>query len=489
MLAGFGRLVSAVAARPFAVENPFFWLTKTDVVRVIADAGCGDLIGPSTSCGRTWGMTTEHPHCGECSQCIDRRFAVLAAGQEAHDPDKQYGVDLLFGARPDDLSRTLATSYYRLAEQIEDMTPDHFFRRFGEVYRALTYLGPDTEAAAGRVFDLYRRHAAQVTGVVDGAIAHECRSVRRRRVPATCLLRLIYDGSGGEAGDEDPPDPPGRGAEASDVPPPNSIQFRDGFWRIRFEGEEERVYPAHTGFEYLQLILQRPGHTFDVAELDGLIQHRHADPARRVAGPADFGGEGPPITAGAAGAPMMDARARAAATRELSRLDELIEAARHSDSPTRLDEIEDLQARRVRIAATVHAATGLNGRPRLLGDERKKTRDRVNVAIRRALTQIQKYDPRLAAHLAQPILCLGATIRYTPAPGVVWLTGGCPTRYDFFCRTGDTSCRAFTSGQRPTTRAPPGHPGTTGRPERVRRSDCPVRRDIERHTPQLYSAD
>jgi hypothetical protein len=95
VLAGFERLLSAVLGRRFEIENRFLWDTKADVVRRIASAGCADLIGMSTSCGHTWARGQGQTHCGVCSQCIDRRFAVLAANQADNDPAGGYAVNLL----------------------------------------------------------------------------------------------------------------------------------------------------------------------------------------------------------------------------------------------------------------------------------------------------------------------------------------------------------------------------------------------------------
>jgi hypothetical protein len=36
-----------------------------------------------------------HTHCGCCSQCLDRRFAVLAAHAADHDPVEMYKVELV----------------------------------------------------------------------------------------------------------------------------------------------------------------------------------------------------------------------------------------------------------------------------------------------------------------------------------------------------------------------------------------------------------
>ena len=79
-LAGFRRVLSALLGRPFGVANPFVWLTKAEVVRRIAANGFADLIRHTRSCTRVRDMTVMYPHCGRCSQCLDRRFAILAAG-------------------------------------------------------------------------------------------------------------------------------------------------------------------------------------------------------------------------------------------------------------------------------------------------------------------------------------------------------------------------------------------------------------------------
>ena len=50
VLHDYGTLFSLVAARDIQVGNPFFWKTKADVVRCIADLGCGDLIPSTFSC-------------------------------------------------------------------------------------------------------------------------------------------------------------------------------------------------------------------------------------------------------------------------------------------------------------------------------------------------------------------------------------------------------------------------------------------------------
>jgi Queuosine biosynthesis protein QueC len=89
VLAQFCAFFSPVTGTSIEVENPYIWKTKADVVRTVAERGCWDLIRDSVSCTRTRDATKLHTHCGCCSQCIDRRFGVLAADCSKYDPEPE----------------------------------------------------------------------------------------------------------------------------------------------------------------------------------------------------------------------------------------------------------------------------------------------------------------------------------------------------------------------------------------------------------------
>ena len=95
----FRELFGAVIGEPVEVENPFIWKSKADVIRSIVERGCGPLIKNTVSCTRAYDITKLHTHCGCCSQCLDRRFAILAADAAEHDPVEMYKVELLTGER------------------------------------------------------------------------------------------------------------------------------------------------------------------------------------------------------------------------------------------------------------------------------------------------------------------------------------------------------------------------------------------------------
>ena len=84
-------------------------------------------------------MTALHTHSGVCSQCVDRRFAVLAADLDAYDPENLYKLDLLVDATPSGVPRTMVESYVRAASDIDRMNELAFFSRYGEVSRAVRF--------------------------------------------------------------------------------------------------------------------------------------------------------------------------------------------------------------------------------------------------------------------------------------------------------------------------------------------------------------
>ncbi|MEM6489759.1 MAG: hypothetical protein AAF677_16060 [Pseudomonadota bacterium] len=166
VLSRLSALFTMVFERPIGVDNPLFWKTKTDVVRLIGDLGAGDLIRLSRRCGATREMTVMNPHCGVCSQCIDRRTAMLAAGVAADDPVSTYDVDPLRGDRTDGRDREMALGYIEAARRFATMDPRTFFSTYGEAQRAAAHLGEAPGAAAERLFMLHKRHGEQVSGVI-----------------------------------------------------------------------------------------------------------------------------------------------------------------------------------------------------------------------------------------------------------------------------------------------------------------------------------
>jgi len=254
VLNGFSEIFSAIFQKPFAVENPFRWMTKAEVVKSIRDRGCGDLIKHTVSCTHVWEMTNLKTHCGTCSQCIDRRFGTLAAGcPDSEDPEEMYEVDLLRGERPLGDSRTMVESYVGMAKRVRIMSDIAFFTEFGEVHRVTRHIqGMNVDDAATRILALYKRHATEVGDVITKGIQGHAQDITDGKLASTSLLILAL------------PDEYKRPATFADTPSTPVLvldQIRDGetnrglLARIvgteRFEGVNKKIGSRELFFVWL----------------------------------------------------------------------------------------------------------------------------------------------------------------------------------------------------------------------------------------------
>ncbi|MBM4264984.1 MAG: hypothetical protein FJ145_26620, partial [Deltaproteobacteria bacterium] len=190
-VAGFRRILSAVLDQAFDISNLYAWITKAEVIERIVQGGCADLIRHTRSCTRVHAMTRLHPHCGQCSQCIDRRFAILAAGQEQEDPADAYKVDLLLDSRGPGPDREMALAYIRSASKISRMSEVDFFTQFGETSRIVSHFDEPTETVARRIYELHRRHAAAVCRVFYAGVDANKADILNGSLPPDCLLSLV----------------------------------------------------------------------------------------------------------------------------------------------------------------------------------------------------------------------------------------------------------------------------------------------------------
>ena len=193
VLHDFGTLFSLVTARDFRVVNPFFWKTKAEVVRRIADLGAGSLIPSTFSCASVREATKQSGrHCGICSQCLDRRFGVLAARCGHFEPPEIYDVDLLHGERQAGAETIMAEAYVLAAHQHAGSSEQAFISDNVEVLRAAPHLdGLPLSEAVARLHRLHQRHGLGVSAVVEQATASSGSIGARLTLPDSSLLAMI----------------------------------------------------------------------------------------------------------------------------------------------------------------------------------------------------------------------------------------------------------------------------------------------------------
>ena len=196
-LAGFGRLFSLLFDDDFAVENPFFWKTKAEVVGVIAEHKCQDLIRGSVSCSHIRETTRYKNHCGVCSQCVDRRFGTVGAGLGDFDPEEAYAVRLLQDARETPDERNLAALYVKSSLETGSASDEAFYGEYaGELSQALRFLPGKQDETAKQIIDLHRRHAAVVRRVLADGIKAFADDFVAGKLPDSCLLKMVTGADG-----------------------------------------------------------------------------------------------------------------------------------------------------------------------------------------------------------------------------------------------------------------------------------------------------
>jgi hypothetical protein len=193
VLRGLETLFSILLDHQIEIQTPLQWLTKKEVTQKIKEAGMADMLGQTVSCTRPRIWTERQKHCGVCSQCIDRRFAVLAAGMGDHEPSGSYMRDLLLGDRSADDDLRMALSYVSFFQKVAATPKERFLVDFPEVVSALDrFPGLSTDDAGDRVYDLFQRHARAVEEVITSAVSAHIGPLYRNELPSGSLLATCF---------------------------------------------------------------------------------------------------------------------------------------------------------------------------------------------------------------------------------------------------------------------------------------------------------
>lgn len=393
VLEGFGKLFSKVTGRPFEVENPFFWDTKTDVVKRIVDGGCAELITPSVSCAHVHEMTREHPHCGSCTQCIDRRFGVLGSKAEEFDLAESYKVDLLVGPREDAQKRTILATWVEAARGLKDLSATEFLSRYGEATRVLPYLKEPLDAAALRLHDLHQRHGRTVWSVLADGVAEYAQQLVGRTLPKTCLLRLVPSGDGDTVSER-----PIVETREEDLGP-NVFQKSGKGWLVRYAGRKPFFLLGTKGAAYIFLLILEPYVPIPVAKLASTVAKQRDE------------------LSWSRGVKVTDEDARKAYRTHLLELERELEVAQrnHDEALTQRVEREKLE-----LLAELRRVRGRGGSIRAELDDLERFRKSVGAAIRRTMNEIKASDSCLWEHLKDSIRNVEKTVVYEPTRPAVW---------------------------------------------------------------------
>lgn len=413
VIQGFQKLFTILAGEPFKVENPFLWKTKVEVIRSIMDAGVPEVITTSVSCAHTWERKLDITHCGTCSQCIDRRIAIVAAEAEDFDPSTQYKHDIFLGERPKDDDKILSAAYLERANEIKNIeSVGQFISRYPDLLRAVRCLPGDSQGNAERLFDLHKRHAQEVQKAIQFLLARHAADMFDRKLHGDSLLRIVYESRSVTS----------LPVVAANEEPLNYFYKRGNVWEARFNGAKPLlIQKFRRGCEYLQYLLAKPEQAFAVydvvAELN--ISLCEAIEAQQI--DAEEIAEGFSITDGAKVGDLGLLADEPAIARYRDRLCEAIDERREAEKNNDDGRIVALEEEIAAIEKEIMRAVGLGGRLRKVKDERKNLRDRVRNNIDRAIREITKHDALLGKHLDDSI-GRGALLYYRPTTSTSWST-------------------------------------------------------------------
>jgi 7-cyano-7-deazaguanine synthase in queuosine biosynthesis len=191
----FHELLAMLFAEPIVVSNPLWSSTRTEALENLKRAGVADLLQETNSCAHRRGRSRVQPHCGTCSQCIDRRFASIAAGLEEHDLPERYEVDIFHESIPEGTGRTLAESYVRFALKVHQLPDEGLFLEFPELYECVEADDAGVEKTASELVHLVQRHASSTISVMETQVARHSRDLVAGALPPACLIRLVASGA------------------------------------------------------------------------------------------------------------------------------------------------------------------------------------------------------------------------------------------------------------------------------------------------------
>lgn len=273
VLGGFSKILTHVAGAKFAVDNPFALKTRAEIIQGLSTSPALPLAKQTMSCAHIHQRSQMHPHCGVCSQCIDRQFGFLGADMEEHDSGVGYELKLATDEWKDDGARSLLLNWIGTADDFAACkNGEQFIEKFGDASRAIPNLmeafNLDADGARRAVFELHKRHGTTVARVLATVHARSAKDIRDGKLKPTTLPMLLFregmrkQRAAGAA--------TAQGAE-------NQFRKADGEWHLRFRGGQAFTLPESKGLHYLGLLLANPGEARTTAALLALAQGR--DPA------------------------------------------------------------------------------------------------------------------------------------------------------------------------------------------------------------------
>ena len=143
----------------FRIQTPYYYKTKEDIVKIFANYNELNLIQNSVSCSSTRNTHESLPHCGCCSQCIDRRFATYAAGLQ--DKDFTYMLDIAKDPLDDETKQRVSALLYFTENEIGNSKYEFLKKHPKELLDIIDFWpgsAKNADNSLDEIFNLYCRY-------------------------------------------------------------------------------------------------------------------------------------------------------------------------------------------------------------------------------------------------------------------------------------------------------------------------------------------
>ena len=193
-LRAFQNLLDLIGGATVAISNPFVFRTKAEVLSEFTRYNAEPLFQETISCAHTQGQSRVQPHCGVCSQCIDRRFAAIVSGLEPYDLPERYETDIFASDVPEGEKRMQVESHLRLASRIADLSDDALATETVELVTAAAALPGSAPDNAKRLLEMLRRFSDEASRACAKKWNEMIDLVLAGKLPEHSVLRIAASG-------------------------------------------------------------------------------------------------------------------------------------------------------------------------------------------------------------------------------------------------------------------------------------------------------
>lgn len=162
LLSDFYSLIHEQTA--FNICHPYIFKTKSDVISILRQLDKSYLVNNTVSCSKVFKTVDNHTHCGTCSQCVDRRFAMYYSDMDLDDGNGIYSINFILESIEDGGDRTTIIDYVRQAIEFKKYSKGKFYHELADqLIDVLDYIEGTQEKVFDDIYELCKRHGNQVS--------------------------------------------------------------------------------------------------------------------------------------------------------------------------------------------------------------------------------------------------------------------------------------------------------------------------------------